>query len=93
MKNQNTGEVYEVSALRDEATQSTLYEGLPDELDIFTNNFNGNEKWENMREVLECSVTLHAALTIESSDQRQSIMHASTLQLEEQKEMPTAAEF
>lgn len=70
LKNQNTGEVYEVAATRDEATQSTLYDGLPDELDIFTNNFNAHEKWENMREVLECSVTLHAALTVESADQR-----------------------
>ena len=60
-----------------------IYENLPDELQCIIDNFNSNEKWNNFKEVLECSVALHAAIAVESSDARGSIMRASTFQLEE----------
>jgi len=53
------------------------------ELQCIIDNFNSHEKWHNFKEVLECSVALHAAIAVESSDSRQSIMRASTLRLEE----------
>lgn len=73
--------------------EQVLYENLPDELQCIIDNFNSHEKWNNFKEVLECSVALHAAIAVESPDQRQSIMRASTLNLEEQKAMPSAQQF
>ena len=53
--------------LRD-ANEQVIYKNLPDELLIMAQNFNQNEKWENFKEVLECSVALHAAITVESAN-------------------------
>jgi len=82
-----------VHVVRDEETQQIMYDNLPRELDGLITNFNAQERWDNFRAVLECSVALHAAISVESSDDRQSIMRASTMMIEEQKTLPTAAEF
>jgi len=63
--------------------EQVFYDNLPQELQCLVENFNSHERWTNFKEVLECSVALHAAIAVESSDSRQSIMRASTLHLEE----------
>lgn len=82
IKNQESDKIFEVVIVKNEREQ-VLYEDLPMELQCLVDNFNSNEKWNNFKEVLECSVALHAAIAVESSDCRQSIMRASTLNLEE----------
>ena len=66
---------------------------LPAELEGIVFHFNHQEKWDNFKEVLECSVALHAAIAVEASNEHQSIMRASTLKLEEQKQLPSNDQF
>ena len=66
-----------------------LFDGLPDELVGIVVHFNEEERWNNFKAVLECTVTLHAAITVESQNEHQSIMRASNLCLEEQKNLPS----
>ena len=75
----------------DEETVS--FKGLPAQLDLMVRNFSMEEKRRNFKEVLECAVALHAVITVQSSNERQSIMHASTMVLEEKKELPTVEQF
>ena len=91
--NQENGNTIEVKVERDEETEEVNYINLPDELQIMTDNFNQREKWENFREVLECSVALHAAIVVESANANQSIMRASNFVAEEQKQMPSTQQF
>jgi len=70
-----------------------LYDGLPDELCGIIIHFNEEERWNNFKAVLECTVTLHAAITVESANEHQSIMRASTMVLEEQKDLPSEDQF
>ena len=79
--------------IRDEETSQIIYKNLPRELEGLITNFNAQERWDNFRAVLECSVALHAAISVESSGDNQSIMRASTMVLEEQKDLITAEEF
>lgn len=37
--------------------------GLPAEVDAYSYNYTSQEKWENFKEVVECLVTMHAALS------------------------------
>lgn len=45
------------------------FTGLPPELEPIVIHFNAQEKWQNFKEVLECSVALHAAITDDSANQ------------------------
>lgn len=75
--------MFKVKVVRDQGTELVRFEGLPEELQRMAIQFTAEERWSNFQEVLECSVALHAAITVESSNERQSIMRASTLNLEE----------
>ena len=83
LRNQSTNKTFTVTVTQDEATGQVQYENLPRELEIMVENFNQQEKWDNFKAVLECSVALHAAITVESSGAHQSIMRASHMVLEE----------
>lgn len=71
---------------------SVRYQNLPRELEGLMYNYQEDERWDSFKEVLECLTAMHATNTMEI-DPRQSLIHASTMILEEQKALPSAAEF
>lgn len=62
IKNQVTGEEIAVQAVQAPEMQVIL-KGLPVEVEAYSYNYTSQEKWENFKEVIECLVTMHAALT------------------------------